>query len=275
MIGDSIKKVRYNPEIRVETTAKDIPVGKSVSIEEVRNIQGQLPGYSVAVIGFQPQGNANIFHWFSADEELLSDFHSQGFQGINGPDEPFFFMARKSFTIGARNVGATDVTGYKFRTTWVAYKPDELRELVGLPTPVWERFDMIIPPEVRAVVERGFETVRRGVYTYVGALDVGAITVLDIINTAEDQYLVLDMISASQSDNVTVNIYREGETTAGASIAGGFFPANLVPLRMWLPARNELRVEVSASAAVASYVIKVGIRRIRPVDPKVASVVGF
>ena len=275
MIGDSIGKVRYNPEIRVETTSKDIPAGAAVNIEEVRNIQGQLPGYSIAVIGFQPKGNADIYHSFTADEVVLGEFHSQGFQGIDGPDEPFFLRARRSLSISARNVGLTDVTGYKFRTTWVAYKPDELRELVGLPTPVWERFDRTIPPEVRAVVERGFETVRREVYVYTGALDVGAITILDILNTAANQFLVLDMISASQSDNVTINIYREGEATAGASIAGGFFPANLVPLHMWLPARNELRVEVSASAAVASYVIKVGIRRIRPVDPKVASAVGL
>jgi len=275
LIGDSIKKVRYNPEIRIETTSKDLPAGKVVNVEEVRNIQGQLPGYSIAIIGFQPQGNPYVFHTFTADGETLSEFHSQGFQGINGQDEPFFLKASKSLSIDAKNYGSSDVTGYKFRTTWIAYKPDELKRLVGLPTPVWERFDRTIPPEVRAVVERGFETVRREVYVYVGDLAEGSMDVLDILNTTPGEYVVLDSMSALQEANVTINIYREGETTAGASIAGDFFPANLLPLYMWLPARDELRVELVASSSVSSYVIKVGVRRVRPANPAVVDVTGL
>jgi len=276
LIADSLKHVRYNPEIRVEGSFVDVPAGKEVLVEDVRNIPGELPGFAVAVLGIQPQPASGIYVRLTADRYTSPYFASQAFQGLDEPDQPYFLEASKNLSINALNRGASDVSGYMVRTTWAAYSPDALKPLIQLPSPVWERFDLPAPPSIRAVLERCFETARREYFSFYGDLAAGSsATIASVFNTRPGEIMVVDSMASAKTSAVVIRVYREGETKPGAEIRADFLPSNLRPVAVWLPAKGELMVEAYASAAVAGYVARIGVRWVRPASNEVLEATGL
>jgi len=278
MISGSIRRVRYNPEIRVEgVVAAVIPAGGGpVTIEELRNISGVYPEGKVAVLGLQAAANPSVMLEVHVDMEIVNELNSAGLSGTAYADTPVYFEASKSLVFYARNLGATDVTNYPLRYTWLAWKPLELQPLVDMPLIPHERWPTVLPYEAMAAVERCFKTVRKEIHVFYG--DVTTTTPSDIasiLNTRPGEYLVLEEIAGDVNANVNIMVFREGETEAGLTLNAGFLPANKAPLKLWLPAVNELRVSLLGTATVTGYTGVVKVRRVAPTHPEVPRMCGL
>ncbi|MEM2365640.1 MAG: hypothetical protein ABIM44_04915 [candidate division WOR-3 bacterium] len=267
MIDRWFKKVRYFPEIRVETIQQNIPENTTVKIEEAKNIRGQLSGAKIAIIGIQAKGYDTIYHGFITDDEYYSEIHSLGLKGLDSCDDSIYYEASRNISITTRNIGP-EVTNYGLRHTWVIWNPEKISSLANLPTPVYERFDMPLPFEARAVIERSFLPLRKEIYTFVGDIPSTSITMLSKFAVKPDEIFILEEFSATQK-NVTVSIYREGETEAGASFLCSLLPADMNPVKLWLPAINEIKIELSSTENITSFRAKAKIKVVKPINKSV------
>lgn len=273
MIERWIRKVKYFPEVRIETIIQNIPANSTVRVEEIRNIQGYIPDIKLALSGIQVSGNLMIFHGVIADDNYYDEFHSLGLQGINATDEQIYYEAEKNLVITARNVGTTPVSNYGLRYTWVIWNPDKIAPILNLQYPVYERFDIPMAVDARSVIERALKVVRKEVYTFVG--DVPAATPITFINKytrTPEELIVLEEFSSLQAD-VTVNIYREGEAEAGESFICSLLPTNLMPVKLWLPSKDEIKIDLYSTTGVSGFVAKAKIKTVKPVDKTVLEMI--
>lgn len=270
MISQFIKTVKHPPEIRFETTTVDIPARSSVNLEELRNLQGLMPGYKVGLIGYQGDANASLLISTSVDGEIVYEYNAAGLRNVDSPDEEVYLEASKSLIISANNITTSDVSGFKFRYTWAAW-PQEVEELSNIAYPFYERYPYPLPPGLRAVLERGYVLSRKETKVFAGIV-IGEVTLADIVNTRPEEILVLEEVGGAQA-TVEWRIYREGVETPDMRFNGTHLPAYGQPLKLWLPAKEELRVTLYATSPT-NYVGRIKIKRVKP-RPEVARVMNI
>ncbi|MEM1548910.1 MAG: hypothetical protein QXM02_07835, partial [Thermoproteota archaeon] len=211
--------------------------------------------------------NTSLIISKSVDGEKVYEYNAAGLRSVDSLDEEIYLEASKSLIVSASNITAGDVTGFKFRYTWAAWPP-EVEELSSIAYPFHERYPYPLPPGLRAVLERGYVLVRKETRVFAGIV-LGEVSLTDIINVKPEEILVLEEVGGAQA-SVEWRIYREGAEAPDMRFSATHLPAYAQPMKLWLPAKEELRVTLYAAAATA-YAGRIKVKRVKP-RPEVAKV---
>jgi len=262
-----LRTVRFIPEVRPESVLiPTIDAKATARVEELPNIQGIFAGGAVALVGLQATPNPAIVLRISTDAETVNEFNAAGLAGLSFDDAPAYFEAKKSLIIYANNISASPVSNFGVRYTWVVWKPDELLRLMQQQLRIQEKYPIYLPPEALNVIERGFITIRRKVFTFYGDASPIPQTLCDVFVTKPGEILVLEKISGDTNTNVVLSVFREGATKPDSSFNTGFLPYNKVPLNVWMPAESELMITLTSQTTVTGYSACAVVRYVKPVS---------
>jgi len=266
-----LRTVRYIPEVRIESALiSSIGAKSTEKVEELPNIQGIFPNGAVALVGLQATPNSSVVLRISTDAELVNEFNTAGLAGTALEDSPIYFEARRSVIIDANNISTSAVTNFGARYTWVAWRPDDLLKLLQTQLRIQEKYPIYLPPEALNVIERGFITVRRKVFTFYGDVTAVPQMLCDVFTAKPGELIVLEKIAGDINANVVLSVFREGAKSPDMNFSAAFFPANKIPLSLWMPASSELMVTLSATTTVTGYSANAVVRYVKPVSPEYA-----